>query len=92
MIHYYDASAGPEVAVLINMTRESRSFQIPGGRNWFRVLDTQSWWDDNAFLLDEAAPSDRDLRRTYNIWNEDAAQVETRVDLVGSSIVILEGR
>ena len=92
MIHYFDAEAGPEVAVLINMSLETRSFQLPEGRQWFRVLDTQSWWDDQDFLMDAAAPSDRDQRRSYNAWNEDAAQVAGAVDLPAHSIVIVETR
>lgn len=58
LMHYYDKAAGPEVAVLINGENNVVNFTLPAGRNWVRLIDTQSALDvagsstqsGNAFL------------------------------------------
>jgi glycogen operon protein len=35
----------PDLLVLINMERGDVTFTLPGGRDWGRLVDTQSWFD-----------------------------------------------
>jgi len=50
MQHYFDNSAGQEIAILINMETFPVSFTLPGGRTWKRVVDTQSVFDTEAYF------------------------------------------
>ena len=45
MIHYYDPTKGPELAILINGEASDVTFTLPQGRSWKRVIDTQSYFD-----------------------------------------------
>jgi glycogen operon protein len=50
-VHYYDDSFGPQIDILINMeTGGPVTFQLPQGVNWGRVVDTQSYFDQDAYL------------------------------------------
>jgi glycogen operon protein len=51
MIHYWDASKGPEIAILINGEGFDVNFSLPQGRAWKRVIDTQAYWDLPATLV-----------------------------------------
>ena len=86
MIHYYDASDGPEFAVLINMERTPPTFILPQGRNWRRIVDTQAWFDDETYLSE----ANRDRRASYNIDLNASQNLETNYEAVGSSIVIVQ--
>jgi glycogen operon protein len=57
MLHYYDASAGPELAILINMDPGAEiTFTLPEGRNWARILDTQLYFDSQESLDELGVP------------------------------------
>ena len=86
MIHYYDDTVGPEIAILINMERDWTEFTLPGGREWKRVVDTQSYFDDVAYLSENAD----DLKRSYNA-TLDAPEIvaEPTYRAAPSSFVIL---
>jgi isoamylase len=48
LIHYYDDGTWPdkpELAILINMEAFDVDFQLPEGRTWAALIDTQSWYD-----------------------------------------------
>ncbi|MFL5321224.1 MAG: glycogen debranching protein [Myxococcaceae bacterium] len=47
MIHYYDKTKGPELAILVNMEETDVPFTLPAGRTWKRVIDTQAYFDRN---------------------------------------------
>ena len=50
-VHYYDDSFGPQIDILINMeTGGPVTFQLPQGVNWGRVVDTQSYFDQDSYL------------------------------------------
>ena len=46
-IHYYDDGSfdKPELFIMINMETSDVTFQLPTGRSWARLLDTQPWFD-----------------------------------------------
>ena len=44
-MHYYDASAGPQLLVLINMETATVNFTLPTGVHWQRLLDTQAYFE-----------------------------------------------
>ena len=87
MIHYYDASVGPELAILINMERQSTNFTLPEGRAWKRIVDTQSYYDTDAyFSTDEAL----DTKSSYNISLQPTDTVGGSYVVPENSIVILK--
>ena len=45
---YADASKGPRLYVLINMETDTKTFQLPAGITWNRLLDTQSYFEGDA--------------------------------------------
>ncbi len=47
MVHYYqgDGFDQPEIAVLLNGSDYDQTFQLPSGKTWGRVLDTQYYFD-----------------------------------------------
>ena len=53
MMHFYDPTKGPELAVLINGENSDVTFALPQGpgRKWKRVVDTQSYFDLPATLV-----------------------------------------
>jgi isoamylase len=65
--HYWDASAGPELFVMINMEVHEVTFTLPEGRNWVRILDTQQWFDDEPFFAESGA----ERRRSHNVTLDD---------------------
>ncbi len=86
MIHYHDASVGPEVAVLINMERDWVEFTLPEGRDWKRVVDTQAYFDDSEYLSENAD----DLKVSHNVTLDAPLELtEPTYNVAGSSIVIL---
>ncbi len=89
MIHYYDASVGPELAILINMENDPLDFTLPGGRTWHRLVDTQDWFDKDPFLTEHRA----DRRQSQNI-SLDAPEpiTDAKYGVPSRTIVILEGR
>ncbi len=87
MIHYYDPTRGPELAILINMDRTAADFTLPTGKTWRRLVDTQSYFDDPAYLEAEGL----DLRASANVTLEAPEVVPGAVyGVQGSSMVILE--
>ena len=77
MQHYDDPSAGPELAILINMNRGPTTFSLPPGRSWRRLVDTQSWFDTAGGLGPDA-------RRSAN------ASVEAPLTLTDATYVVRE--
>ena len=46
MMHYYaDEPIRIKLAILINLENRDIAFQLPEGRTWGRVVDTQAWFD-----------------------------------------------
>ena len=95
MIHYYDDGnwAEPELAILINMTREPVTFSLPTSVTWERLIDTQAYFD-TAGLRNEPTgyfnDNDDDLFLSANINLETPIVVdEGSYAVQGSSIVIL---
>jgi glycogen operon protein len=85
MVHYYDASYGPELAVLINMDEGSVNFTLPGGRKWKRLVDTQSYFDTPAYLEANNKPP----RKTANVTLDPSEVITGSYDVPSRSIVIL---
>lgn len=99
MLHYYSTEEWdkPEILVMINMDRENRSFTLPEGRTWGRLLDTQSYFDRGDILGEPegylSENSDLDMSLSANITLENPAVIAgATYDLMGSSIVILEAQ
>jgi hypothetical protein len=85
MQEYYDPAAGPEVAVLINLERNWTTFTLPEGRNWKRVIDTQSHFDLPAFLTE----SGNDVRKSANANVDNPQGVAATYDVAENAIVVL---
>ncbi|MGV3619792.1 MAG: glycogen debranching protein [Archangium sp.] len=87
MMHFYDPSKGPELAVLINGEADDTTFTLPQGRAWKRVLDTQSYWDLPTTLVQQNKPQ----RASNNIWLTGAEAVTTpEYTVKPRSVVVLE--
>jgi isoamylase len=87
MIHYYDPTQGPELLVLINMENAGVDFQLPAGRTWRRLVDTQQTFDFDDYVTRMGG----DPRRSLNVTLD--APVPVPGSVYGSSsrtIVILE--
>lgn len=98
MIHYYDDGSWeePELAILINMEDESVTFELPSGRTWGRVVDTQSYYDLPG-NMDESDYDgyfndnpDADPTQSANIWLDDPLAVSGSYTVPADTIVILE--
>jgi len=97
MIHYYDDgnwSDVPEVAILMNMEGGPVNFELPGGREWGVVIDTQAyydlpgtsgeptgWFDDNP---------DADPFQSRNVQLDDPVEVSGNYEVPANTIVVLE--
>ena len=91
MVHYYDdgdGDYGPEIVILLNFDRNDVTYTLPEGRQWGRIVDTQSYYDDEATLASEGL----DPRVSANVDRSGAVVVEGAYTAKGSSIVILEAR
>ncbi|MDP2272005.1 MAG: alpha-amylase family glycosyl hydrolase [Archangium sp.] len=64
MMHFYDPSKGPELAILINGEAGDVTFTLPQGRSWRRLIDTQSYFDLPETLVMQNKPQ----RASNNIW------------------------
>jgi glycogen operon protein len=91
MMHYYDdgnGPYGPELVVAINMeASETVTFTLPSGRTWARVVDTQRWFDDDAFL---AANPDLDPSTSWNVSLDAPEPVGATYDVPPRTIVVFE--
>lgn len=88
MLHYYDKTKGPELAILFNGESFDVPFTLPGGRTWTRVVDTQAYWDEQATLTTMSLPA----RKSNNIWLDAATPVTGAYTLKPRSMVILESK
>ncbi len=97
MMHYYDDGnfgGMPEIAILINMEGGPVSFDLPGGRDWGVVVDTQAYYDlpgrsgEATGWFDENPDADDKLSR--NITLDEPAQVRGAYEVPANTIVILE--
>ncbi|MBL9038462.1 MAG: glycosyl hydrolase [Archangium sp.] len=88
MMHYYDATKGPELALLINGETFDVPFSVPAGRMWRRVVDTQAYWDLPETLTTQALPA----RASNNIWLEQGELVSGVYTVKPRSIVVLEAK
>ena len=97
MIHYYDDGNwpdDPELAILINMQDHDVAFELPQGRTWAAIVDTQTWYDlpgsqsEPTGWLDE---NDADPFLTHNAWLDSPTEVAgSSFTAKPRSIVILE--
>ena len=89
MIHYYDRTAGPELAILINMEDRWVNFQLPPGRKWRRLIDTQQYFDTPEYFTSVNAPLP--LRTSANASLDAPVPVTTAAYNVSTrSLVVLE--
>ncbi|HOX43068.1 MAG TPA: alpha-amylase family glycosyl hydrolase [Myxococcota bacterium] len=87
MQHYYDPAAGPELLVLLNMDAVNEvSFSLPAGRAWLRRLDTQLYFDTDAYLQ----AGGLDPERSANLWLEAPETISGAYAAKPRSIVIME--
>lgn len=98
MIHYYAAGDfidKPELAILINMSNEDVNFTLPTGRDWGRIMDTQSYFDvDGSNDEPEGFFNDNEginLRKSANIQLDNPREItDASYEVKPFSIVILE--
>jgi glycogen operon protein len=96
MVHYNDPAGpspvdGPELLVLINMERYPTEFSLPGGRSWYRLVDTQRWYDfdDPNNGDDFFDQTGADKRMSHNAWLDAPEDIGGSYQVQDSSIVIL---
>jgi len=87
MIHYNDTTGGPPLVILINLERGDVGFTLPAGM-WARLVDTQSYFDSDAWFTDSGAPKNR----SANVTLDAAGDISAEYVVKGSSIVVLEQR
>ncbi len=91
LVHYFDKSKGPELAILINMETGPVTFQVPAGRKWQRVIDTQSWFDTEGYFNDGSFSGEKPVRRSWNATLDDPLPLaEPSYTVPARTIVILE--
>ncbi len=88
MIHYYDKTKGPELAILFNGESFDVPFTLPAGRTWTRVVDTQAYWDEQTTLSTQMLP----VRKSNNIWLSAPVQVTGAYTLKPRTVVILKAK
>jgi isoamylase len=93
MVHYWDESFGPQLAILINNELGDTTFQLPAG-SWARIVDTQQWWDfsDPDSTTDWFDQTGEDLQVSHNISPEGEPVDGASFTVPARSIVILEQR
>jgi glycogen operon protein len=96
-MHYYadgEFADQKELYILVNMERDDVEFELPSGRDWTRVLDTQSWFDtpgpdeDGGGWFEDEPSEDPYLSANINL-DSPLAIDESSYTAQGSSIVIL---
>ena len=96
MVHHHAPASTGELVVLLNMETEPVTFTLPEDRTWYRVVDTQAWFDQPTDSSEpEGHLSEDPSRDPYRSWNIDLAdpeQVGAQYEALPSSIVILEQR
>ncbi len=89
MIHYWDATKGPELAILVNGENGQVDFTLPGGRTWKKLVDTQQYYDLPTTIQLAGKPP----RVSNNAWLDAPETVPGSTYGVPSrSVVILEAR
>ena len=84
MKHYHDATAGAELAILINQETGPITFTLPSSRTWHRVLDTQAYFDTSEYLAGEGKAEDQSAN-----FDADETAVGASYQVEPRSIVIL---
>ena len=89
MMHYYDKTKGPELAILINMESAQTDFTLPAGKAWKRLVDTQQYFDLPETITMQMKPA----RDSNNITLESPEAITTATyGVPGRTIVILEAK
>jgi len=88
MLHYRDASHGAPLVVLFNLEAAKVTFTLPGGTTWRRVVDTQGYFDTQAYLTTASLPT----RLSANASMDAPVVIAgTTYEVADHSIVILQG-
>ncbi len=85
MMHYYDDTVGPELAVLVNGNADWVTFTLPAGRTWQRRVDTQAAFDTDDYATQKGA-----ARQSHNVTLADATAMPSTYGVAPRSIVVLE--
>jgi len=96
MIHHYDEASSPELLILINMENVTIDFNLPEGRTWGRLIDTQAWFDtptnssepEGSFSQDPTM----DPFKSWNISLNNPYETEATYGVQPFSIVVLEAQ
>jgi len=97
LMHYFDDGnwgGFPEVAILMNLEDGPVSFELPGGRDWGVVVDTQAYYDlpgtsgEATGWFDENP--DADATQSRNITLDAPTMVSGAYEVPANTIVILE--
>jgi isoamylase len=85
MQHYWDAGRGNELLVMINGDASDATFTLPAGRDWQRRVDTQAFFDTDAFAQGQGA-----ARQSHNIALTPGETLGATYVLKPHSIAVLE--
>jgi len=83
--HYHGSQ--PELLVLINMEVGDVEFRLPSGRVWLRLVDTQQYFDEDAYFSSSGKPK----TQSANIDLETPEAVSGSYVVKSRSIVVLRG-
>jgi len=81
MMHFWDASRGPEVVVLINMESTPVTFVLPDGKPWIRRIDTNAYFDTSP-AVDESPKASLNVRLDDSVTASGTYNVPPRVMVV----------
>ena len=92
MMHYYrtEGAEGEELAILVNMETYDVSFTLPEGREWTRLIDTQSWFDQSGGFFDENPTADPFL--SHNITLDSPAEIGASYTVKPFTMVVIKER
>lgn len=85
MMHYYDSSYGPQLAVLINGSDSVANFTVPTGVNWGRLVDTQACFDTADFVAEDGMQP----TTSANITLENPTPISGSYGVQPRSVVVL---
>ncbi|MBI5479847.1 MAG: glycosyl hydrolase [Deltaproteobacteria bacterium] len=88
MQHYYGTGADPQLLVLVNMEASTDvEFTLPAGVLWLRLVDTQQYFDDDAYFTSTG----KDKKLSANVDLETPEAVSGTYTVKSRSIVVLKG-
>ena len=88
MQHYYGTNQETEWAILWNFESTDVEFELPSGRDWMRVVDTQAYFDGEEFF----ETTERDPQTSANVDLDSEELLGQSYVVKSQSVVVLRGQ